>query len=178
MYIYTLSLLISNCLKSNLFFSLSPPSTNVKHRSVDEFIVFPPLPLLGGVARALRRRRRHRQVSAAAPGGQHALRDGEGRLRGAPDEPHAAAGGVDAERLQGGGREGGPAGERGQDAAGCEFIEQSVFASANRLVYLQQFADHRSDILRPQLLAEYDSLRNEHERLKVAELIPNHRVTI
>lgn len=91
--------------------------------------------LLGRVARALRCRRRHRQVSAAAPGGEQALREGEGRFSGASDESDTAAGGVDAERLQGGQREGGQEGERVQDAAGCEFREQKNPHSLAAVVY-------------------------------------------
>lgn len=101
------------------------------------------------MARALRRSRCHRQVPAAAPGGQQALREGEGRFTGASDESDASAGGVDAERLHGGGREGVQEGARVQDAAGCEFTEQSVFGkSLSSLllqtvsVYLLQFTDN------------------------------------
>lgn len=41
-------------------------------------------------------------------------------------------------------------------------------------VYPLQSSDNQSDILCPQLFKEYDSLGNEHERLKVAQLICNH----
>lgn len=101
------------------------------------------------MARALRRSRCHRQVPAAAPGGRQALREGEGRFTGASDQPDAAAGGVDAERLHGGGREGGQEGARVQDAAGCEFTEQSVFGKSlcsllwqTVSVYPLQFTDN------------------------------------
>lgn len=72
------------------------------------------------MAGAIRRRRCYCEIFAAAAGGEQTLGQRQGRPRGAFEEPRTAAGGVGAESLQGGRREGGEEGEGVQDAAGCE----------------------------------------------------------
>lgn len=72
------------------------------------------------MAGAIRRSWCYREVFAAATRREQTLGQREGRSNGALEEKRPAAGGVGAESLQGGRREGGQEGEGVQDAAGCE----------------------------------------------------------
>lgn len=72
------------------------------------------------MAGAVRRSWRYREVFAAATRREQTLGQRERRSDGTLEEKHPAAGGVGAESLQGGRREGGEEGEGVQDAAGCE----------------------------------------------------------
>lgn len=60
------------------------------------------------------------EIPAAATRRKQTLGQREGRPGSTSEGPRTAAGGVGAESLQGGRREGGQEGERVQDAAGCE----------------------------------------------------------
>lgn len=144
------------------------------------------------MARALRGGRCCRKVLTAATRRKQTLWKREGRHSSTIKEPRTTAGGGSAKGLQGGGRKGLQEGERVQDAARCKswcitykcpaslsncfteadgassiVITKSTCMSKETAQKTMVTMTKVSDVLCPQLLGEYESLRREHEELKV-----------